>query len=355
MVVRSEDDGARGGSDSAPCVEAPVWSVSWLRTAVATVAMHDWVTLGFLMLAPLALALTGSRSLERSRMMTQHAVLFLCVTLAVVLTRGGLAAAEPTASRANLARAYAIGTYYRLALAGSLSITYLLLGDSLPLISSRVLDRPLFLIDLDLLGMEPAMLMERWATPTVTDWFAFFYMCYFVLLLFFLMPVVFFTKSRRLASEITFTVMVVYSVGQSLYALVPGYGPLRELTPAFHAELPGGPVFHWMHDVVSGAGAKKDIFPSLHTAIPTSLTLTAFRHRKVVGKLWLVVAFITMNTVIATMFLRWHYFIDVVAGLVLAFGTVALSERAVTWEFLRRERGYLSDLWPRWPRTRMDP
>jgi hypothetical protein len=356
MVERSDDDGARGADEPAALLDQARPASTWLRERVAAIAVHDWITLAFLLLAPTALALTGPTSeFARSRMIGQHVALLGGVSCAVFATRFGLGSVEPTANKPTLARAYLVGTYYRLALAGSLAVTYLLLGDSLPMISTRVLDRPLYLLDLDLLGLEPAVLMERWATPQVTDWFSFFYMCYFVLLLFFLMPVVFFTKSRRLAAEITFTVMMVYSVGQTLYAVVPGYGPLRELTQAFHAELPGGPVFRWMHDVVSGAGAKKDIFPSLHTGIPTSLTLIAFRHRRVIGPIWYAVAFITMNTVLATMFLRWHYLIDVIAGLVLAFGTVALSSRVVTWEIERRERAGLPDLWPSWPRTRMEP
>jgi membrane-associated phospholipid phosphatase len=41
-------------------------------------------------------------------------------------------------------------------------------------------------------------------------------------------------------------------------------------------------------------------------------------------------AFVATNIVIATMFLRWHWFIDVVAGLLLAFAArrfaVALTD-----------------------------
>ncbi|MBM4357229.1 MAG: phosphatase PAP2 family protein [Deltaproteobacteria bacterium] len=356
MVERSDDDGARGTDEPAALLVEARSGAPRFRELIANAAVHDWITLGFLLLAPTALALTGPTSEPaRVRMIGNHALLLAVVLGAVVATRLGYASAPHTAPKPVLARAYLIGTYYRLALAGSLSVTYLLLGDSLLMISSRVLDRPLYLLDLDLFGLEPAVLMERWATPAVTDWFAFFYMCYFVLLLFFLMPVVFFSRSTRLSAEITFTVMMVYSVGQTLYAIVPGYGPLRELVPAFHADLPAGPVFRWMHDVVSGAGAKKDIFPSLHTGIPTALSLIAFRHRKAVGPIWYGVAFITMNTVIATMFLRWHYLIDVIAGLLLAFGTVTLAARVVSWEFERREREGVAPLWPRWPLTEMDP
>lgn len=308
---------------------------------VQNLAVHDWVALGFLALAPLALALSGPLMGERQRMVTNHVILWCFVAGAVYVGRSGTGP-----------RSWFAGIYYRIGLASAMSVTYVLFGESLPLLSSRELDLPLYHLDLELFGFEPAVLMERWATPLTVDWFSFFYLCYFALLAFFLMPLVFVGKSKRLAAELAFTVLVGYGIGQTLYVLVPGYGPLRALREAFHHELPGGPIFRGMHAFVSDAGAKKDIFPSLHTAIPTSFTLLGFRYRRDVGRAWMLVAFITMNTVIATMFLRWHYLIDVFAGLLLAFGVVTASERVVAWEFARRERRGLPELWPSWPSRR---
>ena len=305
---------------------------------VQNLAVHDWVALGFLALAPLALALSGPLMGERQRMVTNHVILWCFVAGAVYVGRSGTGP-----------RSWFAGIYYRIGLASAMSVTYVLFGESLPLLSSRELDLPLYHLDLELFGFEPAVLMERWATPGTTDWFSFFYLCYFGLIFLFLMPLVFVSKSNRLAAELSFTVLLVYGIGQSLYVIVPGYGPLRALSDAFHHELPGGAVFRGMHAFVSDAGAKKDIFPSLHTAIPTSFSLLGFRHRDVLGRSWMLVVFVTVNTVVATMFLRWHYLIDVIAGLVLAFFVVLAAGRVVSWEFERRERGGLPELWPRWP------
>lgn len=311
---------------------------SRFRGFVTNCAVHDWVALGFLALPPVALLATGPLTSERKQAIVSHVLLWLFVAGAVLAGRLG-----------SGVRSWSVGVYYRVALASAMSVTYVLLGNSLPLLSSRVLDRELYHLDLQLFGLEPAVLMERWATPVTTDWFSFFYLGYFGIIAFFLMPLVFTTKSAKLGAELAFTVLFVYGVGQTLYVFVPGYGPLRALTEAFHHELPGGPIFNGMHAFVSDAGAKKDIFPSLHTGIPVALTLIGFRHRHEIGHAWIPVAFVTVNTVIATMFLRWHYLIDVVAGLLLAFGTVALAEAVVSWELARREKFGLPDLWLAWP------
>jgi membrane-associated phospholipid phosphatase len=75
-----------------------------------------------------------------------------------------------------------------------------------------------------------------------------------------------------------------------------------------------------VHDTVSAAGAMLDIFPSLHTAYPTLLTLYSLRYRHTLPFRYTapVTAFFTANIIIATLFLRWHYAVDVLAGLLLA-------------------------------------
>jgi membrane-associated phospholipid phosphatase len=106
------------------------------------------------------------------------------------------------------------------------------------------------------------------------------------------------------------------------------------------------------HDLVVSAvksgGAQMDIFPSLHTAAPTVVALFSFRNRKELPfrYTWPLVAFCTLNIIIATMFLRWHYLIDVVAGLVLATTAVLLSRPITRWELARRERLGYGALWP---------
>jgi membrane-associated phospholipid phosphatase len=101
-------------------------------------------------------------------------------------------------------------------------------------------------------------------------------------------------------------------------------------------------------DAVHSSGALMDIFPSLHTGAPTVLALFSYRNRKELPYryTWPIVTFCTVNIIIATMFLRWHYLIDVIAGFSIAVGVVFLSRPIVRWELARRRRGGLGELWP---------
>jgi hypothetical protein len=53
-------------------------------------------------------------------------------------------------------------------------------------------------------------------------------------------------------------------------------------------------------------------------------------------------AFVATQIIGATMFLRWHYMIDIFAGLTLATTAALLSHGIVTWETARRaQKGVL--------------
>jgi membrane-associated phospholipid phosphatase len=72
-----------------------------------------------------------------------------------------------------------------------------------------------------------------------------------------------------------------------------------------------------------------DIFPSLHTAYPSFFALHAFgnRDRAPFKYVWPLLGFMAVNIIIATMYLRWHYGIDVLFGLMLAF----TARRVAAW------------------------
>ena len=115
----------------------------------------------------------------------------------------------------------------------------------------------------------------------------------------------------------------------------------------FQHELPHGMWMDMVLSTVATGGAQMDIFPSLHTATPTFIAMFSFRHRnKLPFKYtWPVVVFFAVNIIIATMFLRWHYIIDVVAGLTLATLAVLLSTRLTRIEAGRRFR-LATENWP---------
>jgi len=307
----------------------------WQRTLRET-AVHDFAVFAFL------LALNGAvlgtpDSAERSFCLVRTGGLFVAFLISIVLVRGRL-----------LKRSWVAALVYRLGIYGVVQVSYFFLKHVLPLVNTTTLDQKLYELDLSLFHYEPAMAWDRYVNPTTTEWFSFFYFGYFLLMAVHVVPILFLGRKKQIVGEFTFAILLVFSIGHSLYMAVPGYGPYRAMADAFQHPLPSGLWHDLVMDAVHSGGALMDIFPSLHTGAPTVLALFSYRNRKELPfrYTWPIVTFCTVNIIIATMFLRWHYLIDVIAGFSIAVSAVLLSRPIVRWEIARRRREGLGELWP---------
>jgi membrane-associated phospholipid phosphatase len=128
---------------------------------------------------------------------------------------------------------------------------------------------------------------------------------------------------------------------------VPGWGPYWYLKPNFQHELQGNVFWPLVRETVDAGGSQKDIFPSLHTGAPTFLAIFSFRHRKhfPFRYTWPIITFLATQIILATLFLRWHYLCDVIAGLALAATASVVGQRIADWERARRERLGVQPAW----------
>jgi len=308
----------------------------WWRRTLRETAIHDFGVFGFLLALNGAVLGTPS-SAERSFCLVRTGGLFVAFMISILLVRGRL-----------LKHSWFAALIYRVGIYGVVQVSYFFLKHVLPLVNPTTLDQKLYELDLSLFHIEPAMAWDRYVNPTTTEWFAFFYFGYFLLMAVHIVPLVFFGRKKQIVGEFTFGILIMFSIGHSLYMVVPGYGPYRAMADAFQHPLPHGLWYDIVMDAVHSSGALMDIFPSLHTGAPTVLAFFSYRNRHELPYRysWPAVTFCTANIIIATMFLRWHYLIDVIAGFTIAISAVLLSRPIVRWELARRRREGLGELWP---------
>lgn len=302
------------------------------------VAFQDWLVLAYFVVLCGA-SLTAAPSASRDRCLFGLGTLGLFFIATVAGVRGRLIQGTFWAPFA-----------YRLGVYGSVQASYFFLRDLLVVVNpTRSLDTQLHQLDLALFGFEPALSMAAWVTPALTEWFSFFYFSYFCLLAFHIFPILTLARNQQLLGEFCFSMLWLFCAGHIVYLLVPGYGPVVALSHEFPVQLPSGLWYDMVMSTVSSAGAQMDIFPSLHTAAPLFLTLFAIRHRDRVPfrYVWPVLAFFSVNIMIATMYLRWHWVIDVVAGIAHASIALWLAARLTKRDLARRKA---LDLTPNWPR-----
>jgi len=311
----------------------------WWRRTLRETAIHDFGVFGFLLALNGAVLGTPS-SAERSFCLVRTGGLFVAFMISILLVRGRL-----------LKHSWFAALIYRVGIYGVVQVSYFFLKHVLPLVNPTTLDQKLYELDLSLFHIEPAMAWDRYVNPTTTEWFAFFYFGYFLLMAVHIVPLVFFGRKKQIVGEFTFGILIMFSIGHSLYMVVPGYGPYRAMADAFQHPLPHGLWYDIVMDAVHSSGALMDIFPSLHTGAPTVLAFFSYRNRHELPYryTWPAVTFCTANIIIATMFLRWHWLVDIVAGLTLALTAYLVGVLGTRWETRHRRAHGLPPAWPDWP------
>jgi len=295
-------------------------------------ALQDWVLIFFhaLLLARSLGAADGPDASMARRMAFTLLTVSMC-TAAVV--RGEIL--PPGRLRALI---YRVGMFMPV-LASYFEMRWLL-----PALHPVLLDAKLLAIDELLFGVTPSVWLVQFNTLHVIEWFSFFYYSYFTILTLVVLPSLFFDRGRR-QIEALVGAMCVACLGHIGYSLVPGVGPYAAMI--FQEPIQGGFWWSQVQYAVFGAGSMMDIFPSLHTAYPTFFALHAFgnRDRAPFKYVWPVLAFFAANIIVATMLLRWHYGIDVVFGLMLAF----TARRVSVWVASReQDRSVTDDRQPVW-------
>jgi membrane-associated phospholipid phosphatase len=324
----------------------PTPARAWAAQLMKELALHDWVVLVF-NVALLLAALGGHGPLQAS-CVARTALSVAIVGVTLLLVKGGL-----------LGQGKVSAVIHRLVVYGSVQLSYFTLHDLLPTATTRVLDERLYQIDRGLFGVEPTLWADRFVAPTTTEWFSFFYFSYFFVLGVHVLPMLFGTRRLRLLAEFALGIIGVVCIGELLYLVVPGYGPYRHLAGLYQNQLPSGFWYDLVQETVQKGGALLDIFPSLHTAGPAFIAMFSFRHRdeRPFRYTWPVAAFFSLNIIGATIFLRWHYLIDILAGLALATFCAVASGKLTAWERARRSRvGALTPVWaPLWGAATDDP
>ncbi|MEI7892528.1 MAG: phosphatase PAP2 family protein [Myxococcales bacterium] len=307
-----------------------------LLRAIQAFALQDWLVMAYL--AVLTFAVLLGDGPRRPLALTLLSVDIVVVLALLIVTRGGF-----------LRWRFLSNLLYRLTLFTAILGTFLQLHYILPTAASRSVDAQVLAFDLRVFGFEPALLLDAYVTPARTEWFSFFYYGYFALLALHILPIMFLERRMQVLTEFSWGILLVYCVGQTTYLLVPGYGPYHHLAGTFHNELTGAfwwPLVQSTVDSVQGS-ARLDIFPSLHTAAPSFLTLFSLRHRKVLPfrYTWAVLGFFASQIIVATMFLRWHYVIDIIAGITLAVIAVSTGRLIASWEDAGRKRRGFGPVW----------
>lgn len=183
-------------------------------------------------------------------------------------------------------------------------------------------DATLAAMDRAIWGVNPTVWLERWSHPALNEALQIIYAGFVPAVL---MIACIFWLRRDLARfrYYAFLIALGFLASYAGYMLVPARGPRFVLAHLQHIPLEGGWLFNWLRTALDQLERPHyDCFPSGHT----ELTMLAWWSARQVSKtLFRFLSVYTLGVVFATVFLRYHYTIDVMAGAALAAVLLLMS------------------------------
>ena len=194
-----------------------------------------------------------------------------------------------------------------------------------PLISAaRPVARDDLLIAADraLFGADATVWLQRFLRPALTDIFFIAYLTYYFIAI--ALGVVLWLQSRPVARRYIFTLTVSYLLSYAGYFLVPALGPRAALASRHSVPLETTAISRTVAATLDELEHTKfDVFPSGHTMIAVVVLIVAFQRAR--DAFWWLLP-IAACLVISTVYCRYHYVVDVIAGALMAFLAAPLGD-----------------------------
>ncbi|MFZ5996298.1 MAG: phosphatase PAP2 family protein [Nitrospirota bacterium] len=218
-------------------------------------------------------------------------------------------------------------------------VAVLVIFDSLGLIVHSInpqdLDYLLIRLDYRLFGGYPTVFLERFLNPFVTDLLQVAYSTYYFLPV--LLGIALKLKGKREEFERSlFLILLCFYLSYVGYLLVPALGPRYAMEHLQSRGVDGFLMTKPIQNILNLLeGVKRDAFPSGHTGIALTVLVLVYRYARDLFR-WMLVPVLLL--IVATVYCRYHYAIDVIGGIGLTVVTMVLGE--VYYKFwLKRNHG----------------
>ncbi|MCF7824045.1 MAG: phosphatase PAP2 family protein [Candidatus Marinimicrobia bacterium] len=179
-------------------------------------------------------------------------------------------------------------------------------------------------------GNQPTVRLERIVHPLLTEWFAFSYMSYYWITL--VLLIMLYVNKQEIAFRKTmFTMIISYYLGFLGYVLFPAASPYLVIPHQYTVDI-------WKNTSVCSELAQwivslspvrtRDAFPSMHNSITLLTMIMAWRYHRPLFWVFLPLA---ISLPVATLYLRYHFAVDVLAGVGVTFLALYLSPLLESW------------------------
>jgi membrane-associated phospholipid phosphatase len=214
-------------------------------------------------------------------------------------------------------------------------LIYESLGDLIQHLRPDV-DSRLIQIDFSIFGVQPTLWMQQWIVPWFTDMMSLAYLSYYFIPV--VLIVVLYLKNRMAEFDRSIFVLAFgYYISFIGYILFPAVGPRYALSHLYSVPLEGSVITNFVRDTLNALEHnKRDCMPSGHTQIVLMVLFLAYRYEKFLFYLFFPVV---CALILSTVYLRYHYVIDLLVGIGFAIGCLIVAPRLYLHFPLSNQRG----------------
>jgi membrane-associated phospholipid phosphatase len=202
-------------------------------------------------------------------------------------------------------------------------------------------DNLLIAADRALFGTDPTVWCSQFATPVLTELMQIAYTSYYFIMI--ITGIELYMRSERRVFHLAlFSIVYGFALSYIGYLLFPAVGPRFTLHDfrMIDSELPGLWLTTYFRDFINAgesisndalnpiAIAQRDVFPSGHTQMTLISLYFAFRYR--IHSRFVLLIFGSL-LIISTVYLRYHYVVDVIGGVVFMWFTIWSAPKLFAW------------------------
>jgi membrane-associated phospholipid phosphatase len=204
----------------------------------------------------------------------------------------------------------------------AMNLVYPHLKVVVPKLQATNFDSLLQHLDTLIVGGNLSLRLQPFTHPVLTELLSFCYLLFFPYLL--VSIISYFTGDLELLKKFIIGLFAIYGIGFLGYSILPAKGPCIAMAGQFNVPLTGWWITRWNAAVVAQGSNGVDVFPSLHCAVSAFLLFFDRRHGPWRFRLLLIPC---VGLWFSTIYLRYHYFIDVACGFTLAAFALWLANR----------------------------
>lgn len=216
------------------------------------------------------------------------------------------------------------------------------------LLYSSDYDALLIKIDQDMFGVNPTQWIYKFSNPLLTEVLQIIYLIYYLVIIVYGLELYLWRRFDEFKYA-TFVILVGFFSAYLIYMLFPAVGPRFYLHDfkAIDRELPGILFTDWIRAILNIGESipanvpnpqdyvQRDAMPSAHAEIAI---LLAYLSRKIRSKSFYFYLPYCILMIISTIYLRYHYVIDIIAGLLLAVITVVFCNSIYSGKHTKHEQ-----------------